>query len=205
MDVRNNILINTQTQTGAANPLQSVYVSLYLTGSNRDSSFNLTLNNNIYYQGTAINSGILQVGENPGGVDFYTAANFNPNQTAPANNMRAYTSLLSPAGTNDNQSSVANPLLVSDADLHLQPGSPAINAGANVGVFNDIDGQIRVNTPDIGADEADGAAPQTNDIAAYAFVTPANNVRIAPNASFTPSAQFVNLGTATQMNVPVRF
>jgi FG-GAP-like repeat/NPCBM-associated, NEW3 domain of alpha-galactosidase len=205
LDVRNNILINTQTQSGAANPLRSVYVSLYLTDSVRNSSFNLTLNNNIYFQGSAINSGIAQIGATPGGANFYMAANFNPNATTPANNLRAYTSNLNTAGTNDNQSKVLNPLLVSDTDLHLAPGSPAINAGANVGIFNDIDGQIRAGVPDIGADEIDGAAPQTNDIAAYAFVNPANGARLSPTTSFTPSAQFANYGTAAQTNVTVRY
>lgn len=205
IDVRNNILINTQTQSGANDPLASVNVSLYLTGSNRDSSYNLTLNNNIYYQGKAINSGILQVGENAGGADFYTSANFNPNATSPANNMRAYTSGLNTSGTNDNQSQVLDPQVVSITDLHLLPGSPAINAGGAVGVFNDFDGELRVNTPDIGADETDGAAPAANDIAAYGFVNPMSGMYVAPSASFTPSAQFVNLGTATQSNVTVRY
>jgi predicted outer membrane repeat protein len=40
-------------------------------------------------------------------------------------------------------------------DYHLSPGSAAIDAGANVGVSTDIDGEMRPNgaAPDLGADE----------------------------------------------------
>ena len=44
-----------------------------------------------------------------------------------------------------------------------------------------------------------------NDIAATAFVTPPNGGGIPPNTTFTPSASYQNVGTATQTNVSVRF
>jgi hypothetical protein len=48
-----------------------------------------------------------------------------------------------------------NPLFVSTTDLHLSAGSPAIGAGTDVGITDDIDGDPRPldGTFDIGADE----------------------------------------------------
>lgn len=45
-----------------------------------------------------------------------------------------------------------DPLL--DASYHLSAGSPAIDAGVDAGVSTDIDGDPRVGSPDVGADEA---------------------------------------------------
>lgn len=41
-------------------------------------------------------------------------------------------------------------------DIHLKVDSSCINSGANVGVFDDIDGDLRTDTPDIGCDECKG-------------------------------------------------
>ncbi len=50
-----------------------------------------------------------------------------------------------------------DPRLVSATDFHLQPGSPAINAGASSGApATDISGRQRVGQPDIGAYEFGG-------------------------------------------------
>ena len=56
--------------------------------------------------------------------------------------------------TNDVDTIVADPLYVEDGvDFHLQSTSPCINAGANVGVSRDFDGNQRSASPDIGAFE----------------------------------------------------
>jgi poly(beta-D-mannuronate) lyase len=82
-----------------------------------------------------------------------------------------------------------NPLLARDAKsiLHLQAGSPAINTGVGsydaYGVFssypyatNDMDGQLRDATKDIGADEFSGAPITitiltTNDVGPFSGLT----------------------------------
>lgn len=202
-DVRNNILVNTQTQSGAADPAASGFVCFYIK-SGVTSTFNLILNNNDYFQGTAVNNGIAQVGQTAG-TGFYTAANFDPNNTTPATNFRSFSSTLTLAGTNDNASKVVDPMFVSATDFHILPGSPMVNAGVNVGVFNDIDGEIRVNARDIGADEADGASPGQNDIAATALLNPVNGALVGNTTAFAPSAAFTNYGVTTQANVPVRY
>ena len=46
------------------------------------------------------------------------------------------------------------------------------------GVALDIDGQARVGVPDIGADEPSGITPPANDIAALAFINPANGASL---------------------------
>lgn len=55
-----------------------------------------------------------------------------------------------------------NPLLVSSTDFHLQSGSPAVNAGANVSsvLTSDFDGVSRGATPDIGAYEVASSGSQ---------------------------------------------
>jgi hypothetical protein len=56
----------------------------------------------------------------------------------------------------DNGSITANPRFVDivGGDFHIADGSPAIDAAKPLGVLDDIDGQLRDASPDIGADEA---------------------------------------------------
>ena len=60
-----------------------------------------------------------------------------------------------------------DPLLVSTTDLHLQNGSPMVNAGTLVSVATDIDAQARVAAPDIGADEPAGVAFTRRPVSAF--------------------------------------
>ena len=114
------------------------------------------------------------------------------------------TALTPPQDANSIQ---ADPQYVSNtADLHIAAASPNVNAGTTIaGVNSDIDGQIRVGIPDIGADEPAGTPPPPNDIAANSFVFPGNGATIATGIAFAPQASFVNSGAATQTNVPVRY
>ena len=209
MDVRNNIFSN--TLTGGTTSI--AHVSIFLPSSST-SAMNLTLNNNDYYAGTTAGStGIAHVGTTytatPAGpatyAGLYTAANFNPADTTSTTNLRTYTSILSSAGTNDNASKVVDPQFVSSTDLHISMGSPMVDMGANVGVTTDIDGQLRVGIPDIGADEPAGVTPPANDIAATSIVNPPNGSTVATGAAFTPQASYTNSGTSAQTNVTVRF
>lgn len=147
-DIRNNIFVNTLT---GGNPTGTRNVAVFLP-SGGSATMNLTLNNNGYFVGADALNRLAQVGVTFGTGEF-TLADFDPTMTTPATNFRSYTSTLSAAGTNDNASLKVDPLFVSNTDLHLQPTSPMQNLGANVGVVDDIDGNTRSATPEIGADE----------------------------------------------------
>lgn len=154
VDVRNNIFSN-QITGGNPTGTRNVILALPTAGT---SAMNLTLNNNIYFPNSDPNSRLAQVGVTFGSGEFL-AADFNPNSTSPATNLRAYTSTLSAAGTNDNASKLVDPLFVSSSDLHIQTTSPAESMGVDVGVTDDIDGNTRPSVPDIGADEITLAGP----------------------------------------------
>ncbi len=163
-DVRNNLFSNSMSGGSAG----SAYVCIYLP-SGATSAMNLTLNSNAYYCGSGTSQGIAQVGT-ASGTGFYTAANFNSAATTPSTNLRAYTSTLSAAGTNDNTSlvSTAAAPFTTASDLHIPAAtpSPLESGGVTTTVTTDIDGNVRpgpagsVNGggtfPDIGADEFDG-------------------------------------------------
>lgn len=204
VDVRNNIFSN---QATGGNPAGTRNTAVFLP-SGATATMNLTWNNNAYYVGTDALNRLAQVGVTFGAGE-YQVADFDPTQTTPATNFRAYTSTLSAPGTNDNASfaTSAPPPFTSNTDLHI----PAMTAtrlesgGAAVGVTTDIDAEMRnATTPDIGADEFAGTPPAANDIGAVAFVVPANGSTI-PTGSLTPQARFTNAGTAVQTNVTVRF
>jgi uncharacterized repeat protein (TIGR01451 family) len=205
IDVRNNIFSN---QVVGGNPAGTRNVAVYLPAG-ATSAMNLTWNNNAYYVGTDALNRLAQVGTTFGTGEFQVA-DFDPTQTTPATNFRAYTSTLSVAGTNDNASFAVGsaPPFTSNTDLHIPAGTATRleSGGAAVGVAVDIDAETRnATTPDIGADEFVGQPPAANDIAATSFVVPANGSTIPTGSNFSPQAKFTNNGTATQTNVTVRF
>ena len=67
-------------------------------------------------------------------------------------NTAVYAEGMSPQGTTQNNY-IVNPLFVSSTNFNLQSGSPAINAGKNVGLTSDYAGNPIVGLPDIGAFE----------------------------------------------------
>ncbi len=189
MDIRNNIFSNTMT----GGTTQLAYVSLYLPVGGT-SAMNLTLNNNAYYCGpTAASQGIAQVSTTSSVANLYLPGNFNPGSTAPATNLRAYTSTLSVAGTNDNASyasSNAAPF-ISLTNLHLDLASLELpnveqKGDATVPVAVDFDNDVRPNVstvlPDIGADEV-----------AVAACSSASGGTIAPSSYTRCENQTVNL------------
>ena len=154
-----------------------------------------SLNYNNYYINPAnpqlFTGGLASASGAAATTEFQTLANWR-------------TALTPPQDANSIQ---ADPLHISNtADLHIAAASPNVNAGTTVaGVNTDIDGQVRVGVPDIGADEPAGVTPPANDIAANSFIFPANGATVATGTAFAPQASFTNGGTATQTNVPVRF
>jgi hypothetical protein len=201
VDARNNIFVNSLTNGSAT----SAHVAVYLPPSGT-AAMNLTLNNNDYFNSAApaATQGVGQVGTTAG-TGFYTQANFDPSTTAGTTNFRNYTSTLSAGAGNDSASKKVDPQFLSATDLHIAPASPMVDAGANVGVGLDIDGQARVPPPDIGADEPGGVTPPTNDIAAVAIINPPSGSTRGAGVAFAVQASFVNNGTAAQASVPVRF
>ncbi len=205
LDVRNNIFSN---QITGGNPDGTRHAVVYLP-SGGTSTMNLTLNNNAYFEGGDPLSRLAQVGPTFATSIGYFAADFDPTQTTPATNFRAYSSTLSAAGTNDNASFALTtpPPFTSNVDLHIPAGTATRieSGGAAVGVVDDIDLDVRnATTPDIGADEFAGNPAPANDMAASGFVVPANGSTI-PTGGLTPQARFTNAGTATQTSVTVRF
>jgi hypothetical protein len=201
MDVRNNIFSNLLTGGNPTSP-NTRHVAILLP-SGGTAGMNLILNNNDYVEGTDQNSRMAQVGTTAGSGEFL-AANFNPATITPATNFRSYTSTLNGAGTNDNASKVVSPQFLSDTDLHIDPASPLVNTGIDVGVTTDIDNETRPTgpLPDIGADEITQLA---NDIATTAIDNPAPGSVFGVGATTAPQASFQNVGTALQGPVLVRF
>jgi len=171
IDVRDNIFAN--NITGGTTSIAHVSVFLPSGGT---AAMNLTWNNNAYFFGTdAARQGVGQAGTTAG-TNFFT--------TLPA--LAAYTSTLSPAGTNDNASSASTgavPFLTA-TDLHLQPTSPLASAGVPLaGVTTDIDNETRSTTaPSIGADEvvADLSITKTDGVTT---ATPGGSVTYTITAS----------------------
>lgn len=201
LDVRNNVF----SDFIAAGTFPSANVSMYMPAGG-DSNMNLTLNNNDLNSGLDISrQGILQAGLIPN-TGFYKANTFNSNDTSAPNNMRTYTSTLSAGGMNDSSTVTFDPDFISASNLHITNASQLINLGdPSVGVPRDFDHQFRVGVPDIGADEPGGQTPFLLDIAATAFVTPANQQTFNPGNSVTPTATFTNQGTSTWNDIDVRF
>ncbi|HXU46805.1 MAG TPA: hypothetical protein VN783_14855, partial [Thermoanaerobaculia bacterium] len=170
-DVRDNIFAN--NITGGTTSI--AHVSAYLP-SGGTSAMNLTWNNNAYYFGTdAARQGVGQAGTTAG-TNFFT--------TLPA--LAAYSSTLSPAGTNDNASlaSTGPVPFVSNNDLHVLPGTLPVGAAVPIAsVTNDIDMEPRSATaPTIGADElvADLSITKTDGVTT---ATPGGSVTYTITAS----------------------
>ncbi|HRH71388.1 MAG TPA: GEVED domain-containing protein [Flavobacteriales bacterium] len=161
INVRNNLFSN--TMSGFAATSAAVCVWLPQSGT---SAMNLTLNNNGYFTGsTGGLHGVAHVNTTylatPAGAatyaGLYAAADFNPALTTPNANFRAYSSVLSAAGTNDNASfasTLSAPLSGCGVDLGSGQAALVNGTGANgTGVALDRDGDSRGTPPDIGADE----------------------------------------------------
>jgi uncharacterized protein YcfL len=119
---------------------------------------NVTIKNNLFVESTARDHAIYVYANSNGrfisdynivyGLDYWA-------------NRAGVTNSLADWRTNTGQdanSQVVDPLFVSTVtpDFHLQTGSPAINAGVDVGIVLDYAGSAIVGLPDIGAYEYQG-------------------------------------------------
>ncbi len=187
-DIRDNLLAD--KLTGGTTSV--AHVSAYLP-SGATSAMGLNWNNNAYYCGTtSASQGIAQVGSTAG-TGFYVPGNFDPANTTPATNLRAYTSALSPAGDDDNASVASTAVVpfVDSTDLHVRTDmlSPVSNAGvAMASVTTDFDGEARLATPDIGADEFTIYTLATSVIGSGSVAVSPEQTAFAPGTTVTLTA-----------------
>lgn len=175
MDIRNNIFANSQSG-GSAN---SAFASICFVTSMLSSTFNLTLNNNDYFEGPNSLNAIAQAGVTFGSGVF-KAGLFNSGSVSPAGNLRSYTSTLSAGGNNDSASMVSDPKFTSSSDLHLLLGGMTSleNGGVSIaGVLDDIDGNLRGATPEIGADEQLGPTAAAVSISGRVVTSTGRGIR----------------------------
>ena len=112
----------------------------------------------------------------------------------------------------DAASATGNPQFVSNSNLHISPltPSPVESAGSFFGgalswVNDDVDGNARLATPDIGADEGTFIAPGSHDVATVSLLNPVPGSLKLSGVAFTPQASFENQGAMSETNVPVRY
>lgn len=141
VELRNNALSNTQTSGGNASA-RSYAIGLASTAANLDTDHNA-------YFASGPDAGVFRIGTLDSGVgtEITTLAAWRDAINDDANSLQA------------------DPLFVSNVDLHLQGASPLLRAGTPVGVTIDIDNDPRpATTPSIGADEpiADVSVTKSN-------------------------------------------
>ncbi len=132
---KNNIFMNARSNTsaGAGNFALRLAQSSNVTGLNSN-------NNILFATGTDSYLGYFN------SVAYSTLAAWQAATGQDANSLNVNPLFLTPAGT------------AATVNLHVDPSSPADAAATPVGITNDYDGQTRSSTtPDIGADEIDGA------------------------------------------------
>ena len=192
LNIQNNILVNTLTNTNAGGTLSKNY-AVYSVAAN--TAYAAISYNDYYVAGTQGVLGYL-------GADQTTLAAFNTaftgNPSTPAYNVTpsftSPTNLHIPAATTTllESGGVGGTGIAVDVDNEVRPGPPgSVNGGATAN--------------DVGADEFDGTPVATNDMAATAFVDPTNGGTKSVGVAFAPQASFTNLGLAAQTNVTVRY
>lgn len=99
---------------------------------------------------------------------------YYPNTTIGYYGLTTYTDLsaLQTGSSTNANSLVVDPIYTDAANGDLHIANTSLNGvGSSVGILDDIDGQVRTTSPDIGADEI--TVPD-NDVAAYQLLNPSN-------------------------------
>ncbi|NNT72878.1 hypothetical protein HKT18_11680 [Flavobacterium sp. IMCC34852] len=178
LDIRNNILVNTQTAT--TNSPKSY--AIYSTAAN--TAFANINNNDYYVSGTQGVLGYLS-------SDRTTIAAW---RTATGKDVNSFS---------QNPQFVSN----TDLHINTTLTSYVESTGTPIsGITTDFDGDNRNGTtPDVGADEGNFIVPVNNDFAATAFIDPLNAGSKTVGVAFIPQASFSNAGVLDQTNVTVRY
>jgi hypothetical protein len=124
---------------------------------------------------------------NPNGSDFFGVA--------PAQVQYSITAQSGFAGINHNIGSDPMFVNLAQGDFHLQPGSPAIGAGASTGApFGDLECKVRASPPAIGAYEP-GNQPSCIQIVPVAAVLPGSR-SVQVGVAATAFGVIINTGNA---------
>ena len=169
LNIRNNILVNSYNNTAGVGDKS---YAIYTAGT---STAFTDINYNDYY-----------ASDSAGTIGYLSAAQ----TTLAAWRTATGKDLLSVSG---------DPKFVSNTNLHIDSTqvSPVTNAGQYIAtVTDDIDGNIRYNPPDIGADESTALPPPVPPIC----LLPANN---ATGVSLTPLMDWDSLSTATGYRIQI--
>jgi len=149
-EIYNNVVYHTYYGISIGQPFSGVIKNNIIWGRHSAPRFRLLVSSVIAGGSVTIDNNIYQdIGTesllNFAGVAYYDLASWQA------------------ASGQDAHSTTANPLWVSPTtgDFHLQTGSPAIDAGASVGLTEDFEGTPvpQGGAPDIGALEYDSATP----------------------------------------------
>jgi parallel beta-helix repeat protein len=132
-----------------------------------------SVKNNIFYNNTTharLKTGFIQSMNNN---LYYGAGTWNWN-----NEVKTTFALWKSASSYDAAGVNSDPLFVSASDFRLQSSSPAINAGANIGLTTDYSGNPIVGVPDIGAYEYTSLYTSLPTAPANLSATPASQSQI---------------------------
>jgi hypothetical protein len=155
----NDVQIYNNVFTGVSQHITGTYHSFILIQGGADAviknnifynDVNVAENNTWYVIGSTSNAGKITLDNN---LYYNTSASRLMIWYGTSYGVANWGSYRSVSGQDANSILGKNPLFVSKSDFHLQQTSPAINAGVNVGLTKDFEGNPIINTPDIGAYE----------------------------------------------------
>ncbi len=162
VNVYNNTIVNTRERAGGTT------ADFMIWTQTAPAVLTLTAKNNIIYTGISSDIPDFSVRwRKSSGTDMTYVGDNNLIYNINTNNSIGwiasnYTAATWAAATGQDANSIASyPLFVNEAnkDFHLQPFSPAINAGVDIGLTTDFAGNPIIGLPDIGAYEYAGAGP----------------------------------------------